>query len=172
MPRYLQLGSLPPKRHIALPNKPGYRGEGIHYEEVVTTSGFGRAYSIVYHQRPPTRVKKVEPAGTSATVTIEQPTLRHHHFRTKDIPRAGDPILGRVPLLANEDVTMHRCRPAKAQSELFRNAACDEVLFMHRGSGKLQSIFGVLPFKPFDYVVVPRGTAYLLAFDDVFFVSV
>ena len=66
MPPYRQLGSLPRKRHIEHRAKPGYRGEGIYYEEVVTTAGFGRAYSIVYHLRPPTRVRKVEPAGAVA----------------------------------------------------------------------------------------------------------
>ena len=63
MPPYRSLGSIPRKRHIAHRREPGYRGEGIYYEEVVTTAGFGRAYSIVYHLRPPTRVRKVEAAG-------------------------------------------------------------------------------------------------------------
>ena len=44
-------------------HEPGFRGEGIFYEEVMTTAGFGRAYSICYHLRPPTRVRKVEAAG-------------------------------------------------------------------------------------------------------------
>ena len=56
MPPYLRLGSIPRKRHIAHPNVPGFKGEGIYYEEVVTVAGFSRAYSIVYHLRPPTRV--------------------------------------------------------------------------------------------------------------------
>jgi len=68
MPRYLSFGSIPRKRHIAHRTEPGYRKEGLFYEEVITTQGFSRAYSIVYHLRPPTRVKKVEPAGT---VTVE-----------------------------------------------------------------------------------------------------
>ena len=66
MPPYLRLGSIPRKRHIAHRHEPGFKGEGIYYEEVVTTAGFGRAYSIVYHLRPPTRVRRVEPAGTVA----------------------------------------------------------------------------------------------------------
>ena len=57
MPQYLKLGSLPRKRHIAHKQTPGYRGEGIYYEEVVTTKGFGYSYSICYHLRPPTRVE-------------------------------------------------------------------------------------------------------------------
>ena len=167
MPPYLKLGSLPPKRHIAHPNKPGYRNEGIHYEEVVTTQGFSRAYSIVYHLRPPTRVKHIEAAGACPLHEMEEQSLRHHHFKTKDMPRGGDPVLDRTVLLFNADVTLSRSRPTKPQSELYRNAAADEILFVHRGSGHLLSMFGKLPFKPFDYVVIPRGTAYLLNFDDV-----
>jgi homogentisate 1,2-dioxygenase len=77
----------------------------------------------------------------------------------------GDPILGRVPLLANSDVSMWRSRPTQPQAELYRNASSDEVIFIHKGSGTLQSQFGVLPFKPFDYVVVPRTTTYKIEFD-------
>src|SRR5260370_9887575 len=64
MPPYRQIGSLPRKRHIEHRREPGYKGEGIYYEEVVTTAGFGRAYTICYHLRPPTRLPNVEPAGT------------------------------------------------------------------------------------------------------------
>ena len=71
MPPYLRLGSIPRKRHIAHPNVPGFKGEGIYYEEVVTVAGFSRAYSLVYHLRPPTRVVRIEPAGT---VAIEMAT--------------------------------------------------------------------------------------------------
>src|SRR5919205_637323 len=36
----------------------------------------------------------------------------------------------------------------------------DEVIFVHEGSGTLETIFGDLPYKEGDYVVVPRGTTY------------
>ncbi len=87
MPVYRQLGTIPRKRHIANPHEPGYRNEGIYYEEVVTTAGFGRAYSIVYHLRPPTRVQEVEAAGNRAVETVEQPVLRHHHLKSGSMPR-------------------------------------------------------------------------------------
>jgi len=112
MPSYRKLGSLPRKRHITHRHEPGFRGEGIYYEEVITTAGFGRAYSICYHLRPPTRVRKVEPAGAVAVETVAEPTLRHHHLKTAQIPKAGDPVTGRVPLMVNGDVIMSRCRPA------------------------------------------------------------
>ena len=165
MPPYRKIGSVPPKRHITHPNKGGFKGEGIYYEEVVTTAGFGRAYSVAYHLRPPTRVRKVEAAGTLPLDVVEEPTLRHHHLRSGSLKPAGDPITGRVPLLVNDDVIIARCRPAQRQAELYRNAAADEILFVHQGRGTLHTMFGTLAFRPFDYVVIPHCTTYRLEFE-------
>ena len=165
MPPYLRVGSLPPKRHMAHRHEPGYRGEGIYYEEVVTTAGFGRAYGICYHLRPPTRVRKIEPAGEVPVQIAKSPVLRHHHLKSANLKPAGDPITGRIPLFANSDVILGRCRPSQPQAELFRNATADEVIFVHKGRGTLHTMYGPLPFKPFDYIVIPHCTTYRLEFD-------
>ena len=149
MPFYRRLGSLPKKRHITHRAEPGYRNEGIYYEEVVTTAGFGRAYSICYHLRPPTRVRKVEAAGTVPLDLFPETVLRHHHLKTKQLPPHGDPVnalRGRIPLLVNDDVIVSRCVPAKPQAELYRNATADEVFFVHQGSGVVHTMFGPLSF--------------------------
>src|SRR3954451_16215375 len=106
MPAYLRLGQIPAKRHTANRREGGHRGEGLYYEEVVTTAGFGRAYSICYHLRPPTRVTAIEPAGEVALDLVPQPTLRHHHLKSGGLPAGGDPVSGRVPLFANDDVIL------------------------------------------------------------------
>jgi homogentisate 1,2-dioxygenase len=165
MPTYRRVGSLPKKRHIEFRTAPGYKNEGIYYEEVVTLSGFSRGYSIVYHLRPPTRVRKIEPAGEVQVDTVDQPVLRHHHVKTGAMKPAGDPIFGRVPMFVNKDVSLARCRPALRQTELFRNAVGDEIFFVQEGQGTLHSLFGPLPFKPYDYVVVPRCITYRIEFD-------
>ncbi len=165
MPPYRQLGSVPKKRHVAHRREGGHRGEGIYYEEVITTGGFGRAYSIAYHLRPPTRVLRVEPAGRVEVELATEPALRHHHLKTGAITREGDIISGRVPMLANRDVTISRCRPALPQSSLYRNASADEVIFVHHGSGTLHTMFGPVPFAPFDYLVIPTCTTYRIEFD-------
>jgi homogentisate 1,2-dioxygenase len=165
MPFYRKLGSLPRKRHIAHKAEPGYKGEGIYYEEVVTLAGFGRAYSICYHLRPPTRVRKVETSGSVPLDLFNETVLRHHHIKSAQMKPNGDPILGRVALMANDDVVMSRCLPTQPQKELFRNASADEVLFVHHGKGVLLTMFGPLPFKPFDYIVIPRCTTYQIQFD-------
>lgn len=165
MPRYMSFGSIPRKRHIAHRVEGGFKQEGLFYEEVITTQGFSRAYSIVYHKKPPTRVKHVESAGGWDVQPADEPVLRHHHLRTKDMPTAGDPIRGRVAMFTNSDCTIYRCRPARPQAELYRNALCDEILFIHHGGGRLHTHFGVLPFKACDYIVIPRCTTYELDFN-------
>lgn len=160
MPRYLTLGSIPKKRHIAHRVQPGYKHEGIYYEEVVSTEGFSRAYSILYHLRPPTRVKHVEAAGNCGVERVDPGVLRHHHLKTGTMTPQGDPITGRVPLLTNNDVTIWRCRPVEDQVGLYRNAQSDEIIFVHSGQGRVETHFGRLDYKPFDYIVIPRCTTY------------
>ncbi len=172
MPQYRQLGSLPPKRHTihAVSGNPsqlsgGFKNEGIYYEEVITTQGFSRAYSTVYHMRPPTRVTKVEHMGNRPIIEAKPGALRHVHLKSASLAAQGDPITGRVPLMFNSDVVISRCRPSKPQAELFRNALADELIFVHRGQGVLKTMFGELPFKPFDYVVIPKCTTYEVCLD-------
>jgi homogentisate 1,2-dioxygenase len=165
MPPYLRVGPVPRKRHTAHRREGGFRGEGIYYEEVVTTAGFRGAYTIQYHLRPPTRVRAVEPAGTVPLDLVDEPVLRHHHLKTAALRPSGDAVLGRVPLLANDDLVISRGKPAEPQTELFRNAGADEVVFVHRGRGTLHSAYGPLPFREFDYVVIPRCTTYRFEFE-------
>src|SRR5687768_10267 len=169
MPVYMRMGQVPRKRHIKLPRENGksFLGEGIAYEHVVTTAGFDRAYSIMYHLRPPTRVKRVELAGHVPCEKVEGRPLKHAHIKTQDLPREGDPIRGRVPILFNDDVTAWRARPSENQKTLYRNGGADEVIFIFDGAGTLESQYGKLPYKLYDYIVIPRGTTYRLVPNDI-----
>lgn len=169
MPFYMKLGEVPRKRHIKLPRENGnsFLGEGIAYEHVVTTAGFDRAYSIMYHLRPPTRTKKVELVGHMKPETAPERPLKHAHFKTQDLPRQGDPIRGRVPLLFNEDVICWRSRPSENQKTLYRNGGAEEVIFIFDGKGIFESQYGKLPYRQYDYIVVPRGTTWRIVPEDV-----
>jgi homogentisate 1,2-dioxygenase len=48
----------------------------------------------------------------------------------------------------------------------YKNSQADEVIFIHKGSGTLQTGFGKIKFSYGDYLVVPRGTIYQIKFDD------
>ena len=42
----------------------------------------------------------------------------------------------------------------------YRNADGDELIFVHRGSGVIETDFGPLTFEPGDYLVMPRAVTY------------
>ena len=126
MPFYRQMGSIPRKRHIEHRVQPGYRGEGLYYEEVITTQCFSRAYSIAYHLKPPTRVKHVEAAGQMPAERAEVPVLRHHHLQSGGIAAKGDPVTGRVPMFINADVTLYLDRTPTGEWIAMRSGAVND----------------------------------------------
>src|SRR4051812_30347418 len=171
MPHYLQLGSIPPKHHVQFSREKAasYKGEGLYYEHVITTDGFDRAYSILYHLRPPTRLRAVEFVRRWEPTRAKEMPLRHHHLKTAALPRAGNPYAGRVPFLFNSEMIAWRCRPERADGDFdyFRNGGADEVIFVWHGGGWLETNVGRLRYRAEDYIVIPRGTIYRLVPDDV-----
>lgn len=171
MPHYLRHGEMPAKHHLQFPREKAasYKQEGLFYEHVVTTEGFDRAYSILYHLRPPTRVRSVEFLREWRPEPAGRLPLRHHHLKTAALPRTGDPYTGRVPLLFNDEMTAWRARPERADGEFdfFRNAGADEIIFVYHGRGWVETNFGRLAYRPDDYIVIPRGTIYRLVPDKV-----
>ena len=78
---YMKLGLIPPKRHTRLKReKDSFLGEGLYYEHVMTTAGFDRAYSILYHTRPPTRLRSSTPAGEIVLEAVAGQPLQHRHM--------------------------------------------------------------------------------------------
>ena len=172
MPQYLRLGQVPRKHHIRFPREgaASYKGEGLHYEHIVTTEGFDRAYSILYHLKPPTRVKRVELVREWAPRAAAPSPLRHHHLKSAGIERRGDPYTGRVPLMFNQDMICSRCRPSSAMEggyDFYRNGQFDDILFVWSGGGVLETKFGRLRYRADDYIVIPRGTTYRLVPDNI-----
>ena len=172
MPYYQRLGDIPRKHHIWFHRNgstPSYKNEGIAYEHVFTTQGFDEAYSIMYHLRPPTRVRNVELIKHWEPKKVTDSPLRHHHLKTGNIPRRGDLYTGRIPMLFNQDVIAYRARPAKAYDKFqyYKNGGADEIIFVFRGSGVMESVFGKLPYRAEDYIVIPRGITYRLVPDDI-----
>jgi len=146
MPYYQKLGEMPRKHHIWFSRNgqgPTYKNEGIAYEHVITTEGFNEAYSIMYHLRPPTRVRNVKLLKCEELKKVTDSPLRHHHLKTANIRRKGDLYTGRVPILFNQDVVAYRARPEKAYDkfEYYKNGGADEIMFVFRGGGTLESIF-------------------------------
>ncbi|CCF13179.1 homogentisate 1,2-dioxygenase family protein [Brevibacillus laterosporus GI-9] len=124
------------------------------------TKGFSGIQSILYHHNPPTQVTEVKKIATIDMQYVEREELRHQHFLSFDAPQGGDPILGRRYLLGNDDVVMAVCSPTEEMDYYYRNSEGDEVVFVHKGEGELQTIFGTITYRPGDYLVIPIGTTY------------
>jgi len=158
MPFYHCLGELPHKRHTQFRRPDG----SLYHEQVMGTRGFEGIQSIVYHRRAPTAMLKAEDRGP-IEIALEQPgALRHRHFRTRRLAPNGDFITGRQPLLHNNDVTISMVQPGEPMNYHYRNGQGDELIFVDRGEGRIESLFGTLPFRRGDYLVIPIGTTYRL----------
>ena len=155
MPFYQRRGDVPRKRHIV------FRENGrLLTEEVMGLEGFTGNESILYHlaiavpREGARRVHADRARGVGAGDARAPPP---EHVRR---PAEGDEIAGRRTLMWNDDVEISFCRPDSTMDYFFRNGEGDEVIFVHEGSGTLETIFGDVPYKDGDYVVVPRGTTY------------
>jgi homogentisate 1,2-dioxygenase len=158
--RYHALGDVPPKRHTQV------REDGrLLVEEVMGYEGFSGNESILLHRHSPCRLKEI---GSWVPLEREEWIPDAHVHRLTDLRTLapeGDPVSGRKLLMWNADVEIGVCKPAGEADGFHRNGEGDEVLFVMEGSGTLETVFGSLPFREHDYVVIPRGTTYRVALD-------
>jgi homogentisate 1,2-dioxygenase len=158
---YHRLGDVPHKRHTQFRKPDG----NLYREEVMGLEGFSGIQSLLYHHFLPPRIVHSEDCGAAAPDYVDFGALRHRAFRTAPIPPGGDPISARRVLLGNKDVTLGVSRPTQSMSHFYRNAQAYEVWFAHEGRGTFKSQFGILPFEPGDYIVIPYGTTWQLLLD-------
>lgn len=156
MPHYVKLGNVPPKRHTQFRKEDG----GLYYEQLMGTKGFSGIQSLIYHINPPTQVKAVKKIKDIHYEWEEKDALKHRHFGTASVEAGGDFLEARVMFLGNEDLTIGVARPTQSMPYFYRNGEGDELIFVHEGEGKIESIFGELSFYPGDYLIIPIGTTY------------
>ncbi|MEH7127586.1 homogentisate 1,2-dioxygenase [Neobacillus drentensis] len=155
---YRQIGKIPHKRHTMFKKADG----SLYREQVMGTRGFSGTQSILYHQFMPTEVVKTEIVGNYMPLYEEQPPLKHRHFFTSNIPAKGDAMEAREYLLGNQDLLIGTANVTIPMNSFYRNGDGDEMLYIHYGSGKLETMFGTLSYRPGDYLIIPIGTIYRL----------
>ncbi|MEN9738320.1 MAG: hypothetical protein RLZZ318_353 [Bacteroidota bacterium] len=162
MPIYRQVGLVPHKRHTVF-RKPN--GE-LYHEELFGTEGFSGISSLVYHLYPPTLVKEFgEPYSVKPEIAVEE-NLRARSFMGLEVAPENDYIKSRKVLFVNDDLHIGLASPKKGTGDyFFKNADADELLFVHKGNGKLATMYGDIDFKYGDYIVIPRGTVYTITFE-------
>ncbi len=163
MPRYHQLGNIPHKRHTVFKKKDG----NIHFEQLFGTIGFDGMSSLLYHLHPPTMVNDIlSKKDINPEISVGK-NMQMRAFKGFDVPVIDDLIDSRIPILTNNDVTLHLSRPKnKIENYFYKNVDADEVIFIHQGSGTLKTLLGNIEFSYGDYLVIPRGMIYQMEFND------
>jgi homogentisate 1,2-dioxygenase len=162
MPRYHTLGSIPSKRHTIFKSPEG----DFYYEELFGTIGFDGMSSLLYHTQRPTQVKEVKKSyDVSPKIAVDK-NMKSLSLKGFQVPAVDDFLESRKIVLANSDCYIALAAPKKSLREYFyKNTDSDEVLFIHKGTGKLRTHLGNIDFEYGDYIVIPRGIIYQIDFD-------
>jgi homogentisate 1,2-dioxygenase len=160
--RYMSLGKLPRKRHSQFRNG---HGDRLLVEEVMGYEGFSGNESILYHLGSPCRIAGVGPLTAIVREEWVPPVHVHRLADACGVPVGGDPLSGRQLLMFNDELEISVCKPTSGLSGFYRNGEGDEVLYIHRGGGVLQTLFGAVEFRAKDYLVIPRGTTHTFELD-------
>jgi homogentisate 1,2-dioxygenase len=162
MPIYHKLGKIPPKRHTQFEQSKG----GIYYEQLFGTVGFEGMSSLMYEIYRPTMVKEILSETDVNPIIAVQKHLKARLLKGFEVAPKDDFLESRTPVLVNSDVHISLAAPRKSLTNYFyKNADCDELIFVHQGSGKLRTQLGNISFEYGDYLLIPRGIIYQIEFD-------
>ena len=84
----------------------------------------------------------------------------HRLADTVPVEAGGDPVSAPTPADVERRHRGVGAKPTAAFDGFYRNGEGDEVIYVHRGRGVLRTVFGRVPFRERDYLVIPRGTTH------------
>ncbi|NUS52516.1 MAG: homogentisate 1,2-dioxygenase [Nocardioidaceae bacterium] len=155
---YRQVGEVPGKRHTAFRDEHGT----LRYEELMGEEGFSSDSSLLYHRGVPSAIVDSQVWELPDLVTTANHPLKPRHLRLHTLFDGGagrNPVEHRRLVLGNGDVRIGYVVAAET-SPYYRNAVGDECVYVESGSGTVETVFGVVPYRSGDYVVVPRATTH------------
>ncbi|WP_101525447.1 homogentisate 1,2-dioxygenase [Nocardioides houyundeii] len=156
MVHYALVGHVPPKRHTQHRDA----GGGLLREELMGEEGFSSDSSLLYHRGVPSAIVDSAVWELPAQRLTPNHPLKPRHLRLHSLFPDGagaDPVTGRRLVLGNTDVRISYVVTGTAPSPLYRNAVGDECVFVEAGSGTVETVFGAVPYRSGDYVLVPRA---------------
>ncbi|MGB1307559.1 MAG: homogentisate 1,2-dioxygenase [Oceanihabitans sp.] len=162
MPFYHKLGKIPNKRHIQFKKPDG----SLYAEQLFGTIGFDGMSTNSYHEHRPTQVKEIKNQINVAPKIAKANHIQSYRLKGFQVPPENDYLKSRKAVLTNSDCTIILAAPKQSTKEYFyKNTDADELIFIHKGTGKLRTMLGNLDFKYGDYLIVPRGIIYKIDFD-------
>jgi len=156
MPYYRSVGEVPHKRHTQFRRPDG----GLYAEELMGQEGFSSDSSLLYHRHAPTAIVSAEAHEPPALGQTPNLPLKPRHLRTHKVDAGpADAVLGRRPLLVNNDVRIGYVI-ADRPSPLYRDAVGDECLYVEDGVAMIESTFGRMEVGTGDYVIIPTSVIH------------
>lgn len=162
MPIYHKLGNFPQKRHTIFEKPEG----GYYYEQLFGTEGFHGHASLSYHVHRPTQVKEINKSYSVEPKIAIGKNIKALLLKGFELKPAADFLESRKPMLVNSDCVLGLAAPQESlRSYFYKNADSDEMLFIHKGKGKLRTMLGNIDFEYGDYLIIPRGMIYQIDFE-------
>jgi len=162
MPLYHKLGNFPQKRHTQFEKPDG----GFYYEQLFGTEGFHGHSSLSYHVHRPTQVKEILNSYSVEPKIAIGKNIKSLLLKGFELKPQNDFLDSRKAMLVNKDCIIGLAAPKESLTKYFyKNADADELLFIHKGKGKLRTMLGNIPFEYGDYLIIPRGIIYQIEFD-------
>ncbi|WP_244931395.1 homogentisate 1,2-dioxygenase domain-containing protein [Nocardioides sp. W7] len=156
MAYYRAVGELPRQRHTQHRDPDGR----LYREELMGEEGFSSDSSLLYHRGVPSAIVASEVWELPEQRTVPNHPLKPRHLRLHALETGGDAVVDRRLVLGNGDVRISYVATGTTSSAYYRNAIGDECVFVESGSGVVETVFGVVPYRAGDYVVVPRATTH------------
>lgn len=162
MPLYHKLGDFPQKRHTQFEKPNG----GFYYEQLFGTEGFHGHSSLSYHVHRPTQVKEILNSYSVEPKIAIGKNIKSLLFKGFELKPENDFLDSRKAMLVNKDCIIGLAAPKESlRNYFYKNADADEMIFIHRGKGKLRTMLGNIPFEYGDYLIIPRGIIYQIDFE-------
>ena len=163
MPLYHKLGNIPPKRHTQFEKPTG----GLYYEQLFGTEGFHGHSSLLYHVHRPTQLKEISKSYSVEPKIAIGKNLKSLLLKGFELKPEDDFLDSRKAMLVNRDCIIGLAAPRKSLTSYFyKNADADELIFIHKGKGKLRTMLGNIQFEYGDYLIIPRGMIYQIEFEN------
>ncbi len=162
MPIYHHLGNIPQKRHTIFKSPKG----NFYYEQLFGTEGFSGHSSLSYHIHRPTQVKEIlKSYSVQPKIAIDK-NIKSLLLKGFEIKPTADFLESRKTVLLNGDCQIGLAAPTESLTKYFyKNADADELIFIHKGKGKLRTFLGNINFEYGDYLIIPRGMIYQIEFE-------
>lgn len=153
---YRQVGEVPRTRHTQARDAEGR----LYREELMGEEGFSSDSSLLYHRGVPSAIVASEVWELPDQSRTPNHPLRPRHLRLHELTTGTCAVRDRRVVLANADCRIAYVVTGTVPTPLYRNAIGDECVFVEAGSGVVETVFGVVPYRAGDYVVVPRATTH------------